>query len=307
MLDELQNKSLVALRCIVNDLMSLKKGQRINTIDHYQRSLGLARGTIQNAFEFLIKNHIIEIQRKGAKGSYLVSIDYMLVLNLLDKNYFVCSMPLPYSKQYEGLASALVSEFMRNNIDFTISFVRGSQKRIQLIKKGLIDFAIVSEFAALTYLKDHDDMKVVKNFGIGSFIKHSHGIVALEKDNLKIKDGMRIGIDDSSLDHIVASQPLIEQFKLEIINISTANMINSIRNNVIDFGIWNLDEIIDHGYDHFYFQEIINQNTLSLSSAVIMINKDNHLLEYIISKLIQSDNIIKIQQSIYDGKLVPNY
>lgn len=148
MREALLQKSAIAVMKLARELMPLKKGDKILTISDYVDKLNISRGTIQNAFSYLKKQEAVILESRGHLGTFIVEIDYKKLWELTGIGLLTGSMPLPYSKLYEGLATGLYKSFTKAGLDFSLAYVRGSKYRIRMLKKGAYSFVITSKLAA---------------------------------------------------------------------------------------------------------------------------------------------------------------
>jgi len=215
-------------------------------------------------------------------------------------------MPLPYTKSYQGLATALYDEL--SEFDFRLVYSRGANGRIRQVSDGIYQFAVCSELAAEKAIHAKENIKIAYNFGAGSYLtKH---VILFKDDNCRhIKEGMRVALDRSSLDQYEITSILTKDIKgIKFVNIRADQTIAAILAGTIDAGVWNYDDIMEKGYSDLHMEPIPKEIDASkLSSAVIVIHKDNEALEKLLFKYIDKRRVTKIQAEVKNGKRVPNY
>ncbi|MFP3490957.1 YhfZ family protein, partial [Staphylococcus sp. SIMBA_130] len=64
------------------------------------------------------------------------------------------SMPLLYSRKYEGLATGMVEAFELSGKRINLSYMRGGLNRIESIRTKRSDFSIVSKMTAVNSLSN---------------------------------------------------------------------------------------------------------------------------------------------------------
>ena len=77
---------------------------------------------MQAALKTLESAGCITVQRSGRNGSFLTHVDYRSLLDYANISRVVCAMPLPYTREYEGLASGLKREF--SDVPFYFAHMR---------------------------------------------------------------------------------------------------------------------------------------------------------------------------------------
>ena len=174
--------------------------QRIKTVTAYSKDLKVSRGTIQNSIKYLVDNEAIELESRGQLGTFLVKKDIIKLLKISGLNYIIGSMPLPYSKRYEGLSTAIIKSIEKNlNLPINMSYMRGSKNRMEMVLSGRYDFTITSKFAALDAIKYNDNLEIVKEFGPYSYL--SRHVIMYTNENFEyIEDGMIAALDKDSVD-----------------------------------------------------------------------------------------------------------
>lgn len=296
--NKIYQRTGVTISNIALSLMIKKKGDRINTVQEYQEQLDVSRGTIQNAFKYLIDNKAIYLMRKGHQGSFIESIDYSKLQLLSIYNEILGIMPLPYSSTYMGFATALYKQM--NNIIFNLTYVRGAETRIRMVESDACQFAIVSKFAAEESISNKKNIEIVMDFGVGSFL--SKHILVFNKDINEIKSGMRVAYDKDSIDQREIVNKIINGKNVELINIRAQETMDAIKSNKIDAGIWNEDDLT---LSHKEFNIVQIPETLydeAFTIASIIIRSENDYIKNIILEKIKRDRTIEIIDAVKHNK-----
>lgn len=301
---DLLSKNGAATLKLSKEFLKYQIGDRIPTITEFSKDIDLARGTIQNALKNLINSGAITLESKGHLGTFITKKNNKKLLEYAGINSLVGTLPLPYSKRYEGLANGLIATSENTYLPINLAYVRGAINRIDMVVKGRYDFALVSKFAAENYLKENDDIKILINFGKYSFTS-KHVLMFHDKKDKEIKDGMSIAIDKDSLDQCVLTKQLTKKKKVNFINIEYSRIVDRILSGDIDCAVMNIDEVIEKGYKINY-HEINNYNTDS-TEAVIIISKARVELESILKEIIKVDEVLKIQNDVLSNKIIPSY
>ncbi|WP_429976385.1 GntR family transcriptional regulator YhfZ [Enterococcus sp. DIV0086] len=307
MQEKFLNKTGKAIQQLSCDLFLLSEGSRLPVISDLQEKYGLSRGTVQNAFRYLKDENIIHTLSQGRHGTILTTIDYGKLQKIILEGTIRGTMPLPYSKLYEGFATGLYEVFHRAEIPLSMAYIRGSKERIELTSEKTIHFSIVSKLAAIKAIEAGGNLEISKEFGSKSFLS-SHVMIFSNSKSSQIEDGMRVGIDHTSYDQQILTENATNGKKVTFIEIPSHQLIYSLEQEVIDVGIWNYDEIKDRKLDHLNYQFLEGSKEDSLSStAVCVLNKDNLLLKKILMSVIDVATILSIQEDVLEGKIIPHY
>lgn len=301
---ELMSKSGLACIELAKRLIKIPIGGRIPTVSDLSSESGIPIGTTHNALKTLIKNGAIQVISKGHMGSYLLDKDIKKLLSIIGVPYLFGTMPLPYTKRYEGLASGLVSQMEKSyDIPVNIAYMRGSKTRIEMLTSGRYDFAIVSKVAALEYIGKHQDVCIVIDFGPYSYTSQ-HVIMFHNDKDTEIKDGMKIGIDRSSIDQVKLTESACEGKKVEYVEAQYSRIIENVIDGTIDATVMNVDETID---------KKLNVNCVPLNvgvdntTAVLLVDSNRQEIINLINNILDKDQVLAIQKQVLEGKIQPSY
>lgn len=300
-------KTGVAIENIANELYQLQAGDRVPNISEFQERLSLSRGTVQNAFNFLKEEGAIETESKGHLGTYLKKIEYPVLQQYITSSQLSGTMPLPYSRLYEGFATGLYLSFREKEIKLNLAYVRGSEERIKAVEQGMFDFAVVSRFAAEHEIENERNIKIIMSFGEFSYLS-KHILVFRPGIDTKMKDGLRIGIDYDSLDHVLLTKEITEGYETKKVELPSNQLVYALRENQVDAGVWNYDEIIDKRYEDVTFMEIpLKNHHRAMSEAVVICQKENTLVPSTFKRIVEVAQIREIQKQVKEGQITPRY
>lgn len=301
-----QKKGL-AIEQIANELYQLKTGDRMPSISDFQTQFSLARGTVQNALTFLKEEQTIETESKGHLGTFLKKINHALLQPYISSSQLSATMPLPYSRLYEGFATGLYTSFRDTNIKLNLAYIRGSEERIRAVEEGIFDFAVVSRFAAQHEIDKGRPIKMIMQFGEQTYLSR-HVLLYRQGVEQVMKDGLRVGIDTDSLDHKLLTNELTEGFDVEKVDLPSNQLIYGLRESQIDTGVWNYDEIIDKRLEDVHFVELpVKNHHREMSEAIIICRKENKLVSSTIKRTLDVKQIREIQSQVKNGQMTPRY
>ncbi len=304
------NKTQKVVKKIAEDLFIYNKNDRIKTVDEYCILAGSSRGIVQRAIKFLEQEGVVSFISKGQTGTFIKSIDYIKLLEYAEINHILGSMPLPYSRLYEGLASSIIA-MLHDYTRASFAYTRGALNRLLRTEDRIYDFTIVSKQAIDTYLKSDKESKleVVTSFGKGSYVqKH----MAIYNKNCLEKQEITMGVDIMSQDHklLVARFTEHEMFKgkkIKYKDLSSYKILDSIHSGNIDATVWSFQQSAIAGIDKSkIILEDIEQDP-SIAEAALVVHKDNVLLKTILKMAIDSKEVINYQQKVVKGQIIPEY
>ncbi|MDE7014074.1 MAG: GntR family transcriptional regulator [Kineothrix sp.] len=302
----LYQKKGVTISHVASSLLSRRVGDRIPSISEYQQEFGVSRGTMQNALNYLKEIDAIQLSSRGHMGTYIEKIDYVKLQDSTLVQELMGIMPLPYSRTYEGLATAVYEQL--KDYRFNMAYARGAVGRIKLVETGTYQFAICSQYAAEYAIENGKNIEIVQNFGDGSFVSQ-HVLVLRDSKADGIQDGMRVAYDCDSLDQGELTKRLIKGKKVKLVDIRTQLTLAALDEGMIDAGIWNYDDILET--KSFEGLHIVTLNKPDYSSefatAVIVIQKGNAYLKEVLDKNISKRYTLTVLEEVRKQKRRPSY
>ena len=303
---KLMQKSGIIVMKLAQEFMAMEVGDRIDTVANYSERFVTARGTVQSALKLLSDNKAVSIEARGHLGSFITYIDYKKLLEYTDVTSIVGTMPLPYSKLYEGLATGLYKNMEKSKIPFNIAYMRGAKNRIDAMNKGRYDFAVVSKLAAKQEIQNGMNIYIVIEFGVFSYVSE-HALIFNDPSKMNIEDGMKVAIDRSSIDHTILTVRQCRGKDVEFVELPYNQIITKLASGVIDAAIWNIDEIIEKKIDIKYYPLSDNKFDNMDTEAVLVMNKNKSQLGNFIKRFLNRDEILAYQKKVASGELIPSY
>lgn len=300
----LMNKSGIATQKIAEFLMNYNVNDQIPSVSEFCEQVGCSRGNVQIAIQNLKATKAISIRSRGHLGTFLEEVDYLRLAEICGNTNLVGVMPLPYSKKYEGLATALYTSCNSEELAVHIAFMRGSENRYQNLLDGRYNFCVMSYFAFLQYQKENDFLYCVENLGNQTYVT-AHALCS-KKPITKNWKGKRVGIDFSSVDQQTLTKRYFSNEKVEFIPLSYNQMISGIENETIDVCIWNIDDL-QNRTDLFVKPVEIEEDGSTDTCAVMVTRKNDPVSTRLLKQVINIDEIHKIQHQVEAGTILPKY
>ena len=303
--ESLLSKNGLATVLLSKELLKYSIGDRLPTVTEFSSSLNLVRGTVQNALKNLTECGAVKIEARGHLGSYLISKNVSALLEFAGIKSLVGVMPLPYSRRYEGLATGLIV-CMENyhNLPIGMAYMRGARNRVTMVLQGRYDFAIVSRFSANNLIREGVPIEVILSFGEESYLSE-HVIMFHDRNCKEIKDGMKIGIDESSVDQTELTRMVVGDRKVEYVKVDYLSLVDRIRSGMIDATVMNVDEVIDKKLN-INFQRIVYP-TKDNTEAVLVVSKSTPETAVLLKDFLDPATVLNIQKLVMEGRITPSY
>lgn len=301
----MQKHGLVATQ-LAREWFTLRPSDRIGTFDEYAKKFGTGRGTVQAAVR-LLQEGAVSLETRGHLGTFLAAVDYEKLWQYTGFGAVMGVMPLPYSKLYEGLATGLYHAAGLGRVPFSLAYMRGAQTRLKALADERYDFAVVSRLAAETAIRDQGGMAIALSFGPFTYV-HKHAIVFASTNEREIRNGMRIGVDRTSIDQYALTIGQCQGKQVIFIDLSYNQIIAKLQAGEIDAAIWNLDEVVEkkleiqHGPlddNHAYGD--------SDTEAVVIVRETDWGMKALLGTFIIPGEVIACQQQVAEGKITPRY
>jgi len=288
---------------------SLEAGDRIPTVEELAKEFEASRGTTQAALSLLQEEKAVGFLSRGHLGTFVTAIDRLKLLEIAESKTMVGVMPLPYSKKYEALATGIFAALEENGLNAALAFMRGSDNRLRGLKEHRYDFAVISQFTAKYYLDRGESIYVVENFGRFSYVSE-HALLIRDNDPCKDSDnfdGYKVGIDASSVDQKTLTLKFFKGKKVEYVPLVYSQIVPYLRLGKVDAAVWNLDDI-DLAGNHLCYRSLANKSLNIIDTeAVIICLKENELVYRILKRMLNRDAVLKYQQDVLSGTIMPRY
>ncbi|WP_409295636.1 GntR family transcriptional regulator YhfZ [Peribacillus sp. SCS-26] len=306
MWENFYSKQGIVVQKLAEELLIIEVNERLPKVSDFAEKFEVGRGTIQTALKILEGENCIRVEPRGHLGTFL---RYKSVPNLLTysgANRIQGVMPLPYSKKYEGLATGFTAQLESLGLSLNIAFMRGSKPRLEGMKEGRYDFALMSKFSAMEELNENDDLTIALEFGGKTYVSE-HAIIFSDTEKKRLEDGMKVGIDSFSTDQKILTQAEANGMNIEYLELNYMHLLQHLKAGTIDAMIWNVDEI---DFEVHNIQPLTSPLAIEyekqMNEAVCVIKKDNRKMAYIIS-LLSDREIVDIQTKVVNGDLMPKY
>lgn len=305
----LSRRGFVA-RLILRELMLLDVGDRIPGVDSLARQHGVGFGTVQQAIELIEEAGAASFTRRGAQGTFLDQLDWKTAWAVAGLPNIMGSLPLPYTKRYEGLATALFELLARHDTPSMLSYMRGAARRLEAVVDGHADFAVTSVFAAEHFRRSTSDaVSIVVSLPVRTFVSE-HSLIFAEPRRKALRAGDRVGVDQDSLDQMLITEMEIAQVAGEVtmVNMPYGHILDALQQHEIDVAVWNSEEV---GALQFAIQPLRSRAARQLQGAhtraAIVARTDDLLTCRALTRSLAVSEIVSIQGEVLAGQRQARY
>jgi len=301
------SKHGLAAKYIAKELIDVAVGQRIPRVSDFAGKLSLGRGTVQGALKILEEMRAIKLEPRGHLGTYLVRSDQTLLYEVAGIGPVIGVMPLPYSRKYEGLATGIIESLERINQRTGLAYMRGAIPRTEALKSRRYDFAIMSLLAAEEAMRKIDGLEICKTFGPETYVT-THKIFFSDERHHSIVDGMKVGIDYSSVDQAELTLLECEGKNVELVQAGYMQLFSMLSKGIIDAAVWNADE--EKTWQAFtssdFHSEKARQLAAKATTAVMVAESVRERIKQQL-ELIDTEQVKQVQNLVLSGKKHPHY
>lgn len=306
MAEVLYQKIGVAVHLLALDLLARQEGERIPSISEYQEKLQLSRGTIQNALGYLKDSGAVTLVCRGHLGTFIGQLDYRRLQECSFNKELLGTMPLPYSMCYQGLATALYQTL--SPYAFNLLYARGAESRLKLLTSGMCQFTVCSRYAAEEAIRCRREVEIAVDLGPETYLTR-HVLVFREAGKTGIESGMRLAYDSASVDHRHLTERICAGIRgVKRVEMRAHQTIRAIQNGTVDAGVWNLDDILESGYEGLNVVPIHQFTDLSaFTSAVLVIRRGDEAMAQLLRQYVRETEVRQIQSAVRSGTLEADY
>lgn len=295
----------LALTFLAKKYFLLEAGEKAPTVEELCQESKISQGTMQAAINILKEDGAISTRSRGHLGTFVEDVQPKRLLSYLKNQNLVGSLPLPYTKKYEGLATGIYKSFFNSNIRVGLSYMNGSRNRLSGLTEDRNNFIITSGLTADYLINKYSNLEIFLELPKGSYLTR-HVLLFRKNENSQITDGSKIGVDANSIDYSLLTNYVTKGHKVNLIKMPYNQVTKSLESGKIDFAIWNEDEIVEHNYPVDY-RQITGALTERSSQAMFIGKKGDEFTKSILQKTINIDNLLKIQKAVISGTILPEY
>lgn len=297
-------KSGIAIMNIARDFFGMQIGEKIPTILENTEKFNLSRGIVQSAIAELEESKAVSIEKRGAKGTYLMDVNYEKLYPYTNWGSLTGTMPIPLNPYLSSLATAISEEMEQAPFTFSIAYVTGSEKRLEKLREMVFDFLVVSESTAKHYLQEYDFLEVCASLE-DCVYSSEYVIYFLDEEKDRIEEGMKVGIDPRCLDQSAITKQLCEGKNVTYVEFPYIAIEDLLLKRNVDCVVYrNLDwsGLIDIVPSARKITGIHGFSEKETKTPVILSHKDNYGINKLIRRYVSQENTKRVQEEVLNGK-----
>lgn len=306
----LLTKQGLMARILARRLIGMEAGERVPGVAELAREHGVGHGTVQEALRLLEESGAVRMRRRGAQGTILEEVRDDVLWFVANVGYFVGSLPLPYSRRYEGLATGLYTLFAAAGIPASLSYVRGGIRRLETLVRGGVNFSITSLFTVRAFLEENPGaLEVVMELGPGSYVSE-HRIILADPEKEGIEPGMRVGIDRDSADQARITEMEVAHVggEVRLLPMTYTQVLRELEAGRLDAAVWNAEDV---NGSRFNVVPLSSPEAKRLSGtntvAAVSVRAGDEFSARLIEKKLDRERLLEIQRAVLEGSELPRY
>jgi hypothetical protein len=297
-------------RVLARRLIGASAEERFPGVAELAKGHGVGYGTVQEALRLLEVTGAVRFRRRGAQGTLVEAAHDDLLWYVANAGHFIGSLPLPYSRRYEGLATGLYALLSEAGIPTSLSYVRGGARRLEALLQGGANFAVTSLFTVEVFRTEHPgSLNVVMDLGPRTYVTE-HRLILADASKRGLEPGMRVGIDPDSPDQALITEMELEDFEGEVrlLPMTYTHILRELEDGRLDAAVWNAEDV---NGDRFNLVPLSSPKARELSGAntvaAISVRADDEFSSRIVSKKLEPERLLEIQRAVLTGDELPRY
>lgn len=288
-------------------LLQVEAGARIASVRELADATNMSVGAVSSALTNLQDSGAVQISKRGHLGSFLEGRSVGDLWKIAKDEPLVIAFTIPSNIRFEGLATGLKSQLNQRGIETYLIFIRGSNTRLKALRENRCHAVILSHLTAAGDCCPGETIAL--RLPPNSWLKGY--LIYYRTGKLENGKQLRIGVDPDSYDHRQITE--LEFADQDVIQVRTnfTQLPRLLSDGRIDATVWNAEEIRYSGMDGISSRplsarvtEIITQSALS---ACVVISKGNMAVQSVLREAIDIPELIKIQERVISGELLPEY
>jgi hypothetical protein len=225
----------------------------------------------------------------------------------LSEGPLVIGFTLPSSRRFEGLATAVKKLLSGMGVETYLTFIRGSQVRLDALRLRRCHAVVLSAYAA-DGLRTRKE-KVLLEMPEGSFVK-GHKVYFRRKER-EHERPLKVGIDRDSYDQAFLTEREFEDCGADFKPCTVMQIDRLLIEGSVDEAVWTIDDmearpnpaIGERPLSDGLVRQIAGRDT----KAVILARAGDVAVEAVIKAAVGVDQAVEIQRQVIEGMMVPEY
>lgn len=292
-----------AVQALARATLAIPVGGRVPTTLELARDANTGNGTIQMALRQLEDSGAVTISSHGSFGRRVVSRNLAALWAASGRGAFTGVMPLPDTREFAGLATALTEAAERRGVPLQLLFRQGSKVRLQFVDSGRVDFTLVSADVA------HSQQMPTSSLTLGpNTYYRKDSVVVITRRGEARGTPPRVPVDYKSADHVNLSSR--EFPDAEYIDTPYPFIPELIVGGSFDAGVWHQSNssplLVAAGIS---VHPLLNPGAASgaLDRAALVWRSADAAVGGFIAEFFDPSLLERIQREVMDGVRIPQF
>lgn len=294
------------LTFLAEKLILLKDGDKLPSVRSLAKECRMGTGSISQALSLLENSECVHLTQRGRLGTNIETRSLGKLWQLVEKKPLVIALTLPSTPLNEGLATAVKKLLTEAGIEVYMTFIRGSNARLQALLDRKCHATGMSCLAAECLL--NEKQTVVIRLPRKSWISE-HNVYYCD-DVLDMQETIRVAIDNHSFDHQFLTKLEFSGKRVEFIEASYLQARRMLERKVIDAAVWTSDYWQEYSNPDIHIKSM-SEKALPYeeksSTGVFVVRCEDRIVQAILKQTLIVDKVIEIQQKVLRGELIPEY
>lgn len=297
-------KSADAVSVLANAALSLPLGAQVPTTAELARLAGTGGGTVQAALRVLEDSGAIQTSSHGSSGRRLVAKDSSALWRASGRGALTGVMPLPDTREFAGLATALSEAAERGGIPFQLLFRQGSRVRLRFLESKRVDFTVASSSVAHA----QSSRTAMLTLAPHTYYRKASVVVITRVGNA-VGTPTRVPVDRNSADHVTLTSR--EFPDAEMVDTPYAFIPESVVGGQFSAAVWHQSNssplLVAAGISIHPLERPPASETEALDRASIVWRSDDTPVGATIGGLFDAATLERIQKEVMDGRRIPQF
>jgi len=302
----LRNEELRAL--IAAYLVEAPLAHRLPTVRELGQRFGASIGAVQQTLARLEASGAVTVDSRRGQGTVMSSRSLGGLWSAARNEPFVVALPLPMTRQIQGLATGIKAALADAEIETYLTFSRGSRKRLQALEDARCHAVIMSALGAAEACRPQDS--IAYEFPAGT---HASGHMVFERPRptADASAPLRVALDRDSVDLQLMTELEFRGRPVEFVAATYMQFGDLFRSGLVDAAVWDVDDVtgelpgdvIRRPFSPSAEAMLAGANTRS----TVVVRRDDSLTAAIVHQCLAGDRVLDVQRAVVAGERLPEY
>lgn len=285
-----------AVRAIVLDALAGGVGHVLPTNTTYRDQFGLGAGTLQRALDVLRDRNALTVVSRGHLGRFVESIDVGQCWQAAGLDAIRLLLPPSGPTEIEILDESLAEELTRLGIPHTVHHSRGGSHRLEAIRSGEHDLAVVSagtvQFDSSPLAAGRSgDPSPSRRLDDGTYYAPGRLVLVRRQGDEVEPSPLRVAIDRDSPDHVSLTHEMFAgRDDVIFIDAPFPSVPSWVLRRKVDVGIWHAARsVIPLDWAGLSTEPVHSKAQEQLSGAVLVVSARRPELNSVLTALNLAD------------------